>query len=172
MATRLVSEQEKVTRMPEKVVTEFQPIQMMGKKESDLPNAIKSLEEEQLQVSELTEIERSQIAEVAAHVKLLTSWLDVPLHIDPAAFSEVVLMPDGQVSLINNGAKILSLPLESLPGSVLVKLLVEVVPEIKRILQEKKQQLGGTATLLERSGKELKKISPAVPRSQVESVGS
>jgi hypothetical protein len=158
----LTTEVEKA-RTQDKV--EFPSIQMRDRKESDIPMAIKSLEEDELQISELTEIERNQQAEVSTHLKKVIGYLDTPMQIDPAAFCDVVLTPEGKINLVNNGALIGSIPVEKLPGSVLLRVLGETIPEIKRLLVERKGQMAGRTDIYDKSIKEFRKVSAAVPVS-------
>jgi len=144
---------------------EFPPIQMRERKESEIPAAIKSLEGDELQISELSEIERNQQVEVSTHLRKVIGYLDTPMHIDPSAFSDVVLTPDGKINLVNNGALVGSIPVEKLPGSVLLRVLAEIIPEIKRLLGERKEQIAGRTDIYDKSIKEFRKVAAAVPGS-------
>jgi hypothetical protein len=84
-------------------------------------------------------------------------------------FSEIILTPEASVSLLNNGNLVASLPLESLPGSALISVLVQAVPEIKRLLVERKTVTADRASLLEKSAIEFKKVAAAIPKSVSES---
>src|SRR5271169_962031 len=106
---------------------EYPALRVAERKDVELPISIKAIEEEELQLSELTEIEKGQLVEVVSQLKQVISSLDTPIHIDPSAFAEVVLMPDGNISLTNNGNPVLSVPMESLPGSAMISVLVQVV---------------------------------------------
>lgn len=142
---------------------EFPPLQMNERKESDLPIFIKSLEEEELQIAELYDVEKSNLNEVTSHLKSIIASLNTPLRIDPVSFSEVVLSPQGKIFLVNNGTVITSVPLENLSAPVLIKVLVEVVPEIKRLLVKRKIQMGARADVLEKSAREFGKVSASFP---------
>ena len=93
---------------------EYPALNVAERKDVELPVSIKAIEEEELQLSELSEIEKSQLLELVSHLKQILSSLDTPIHIDPSAFSEVVLTPDGNIALTNNGNFVLSLPMERL----------------------------------------------------------
>ena len=142
---------------------EYPELRVEAKKEVELPVSIKSIEEEELQLSELNEIEKAQLQEVVSHLRLLLEAIDTPIHIDPSAFSEIVLTPAGEVSLTNNGNSIVSMPMEKLPGSALISVLIQVLPEIKRIMVEKKLATADRAQILERSAKEFRKVTAALP---------
>ncbi len=145
---------------------EYPSLQVDQRRDVELPAAIKSLEEEELQITELKAIEKTHLTEVVSHLKQAVLSLGVPVHIDPSAFSEVILTPDGKVSLVNNGSEITSMPLEKLPGSAMVSVLMQSVPELKRLLVEKKSGIGERATVLEKSAKEFRKVVAALPSSE------
>ena len=142
---------------------EFPTLRVAERKDVELPVSIKAIEEEELQLSELNEIEKSQLLELVSHLKQVLVSLDTPIHIDPSAFSEVVLTKYGNISMINSGNLVVSVPMESLPGSAMISVLIQVVPEIKRLLVEKKAATADHVTVLEKSAKEFKKVSAALP---------
>ena len=142
---------------------EYPELRVEGRKDVELPVSIKSIEEEELQLSELNEIEKSQLLEVVSHLKQVLSSVDTPIHVDPSALSEVVLTPSGDISLMNNGVPVASMPMETLPGTALISVLVQVLPEIKRILVEKKLATADRAQILEKSAKEFRKVTAALP---------
>src|SRR5579862_8956536 len=114
---------------------ELPPLDMgrRERKEADLPLAIKGLEEEELQIAELTEIEKAQLTDLASSLKALLKSLDTPLHVDSASFSpEVVVTPEGMARLENEGVLVASIPIESIPSQILIKMLMEMIPDIKR----------------------------------------
>ena len=142
---------------------EYPALHIEERKEVELPVSIKSIEEEELQLSELYAIEKSQLHEVVTHLVQLLKSVDTPIHMDPSSFSDVVLMPDGKITLANSGNAIASFPIESLPGSAMISVLVQTVPEIKRILVEKKLATAERTSVLEKSAKEFRKVTAALP---------
>jgi hypothetical protein len=137
---------------------------------TQLPVSIKALEEEEVLLSQLTEIERGHIGENVSSLKQLIKQLDTPIHVDPSTFvSEVVINPAGQVMLLSNGAPVIPpISLERLPGPAIISILIQAVPEIKRLLVEKKTTTADRASVLEKTAKEFRSVAAAIPKPKSE----
>jgi hypothetical protein len=136
----------------------------------DINFAIKSLQEETQQIFELIEMERTYSAEVSNQLKQIIMPLNLSYHIKPesisktdSSISDVVLTPQGMVCVFNNAGSMISRPLESFQSDVLIRILLEVIPEIKVMLNEKRQKMSGRVMTLERVAKELRKVPALVP---------
>ena len=162
------------------VETQSQPVQSQvlhknqsaqgGRSDLDINMAIKSLQEETQQIFELIEMERTYGAEVSNQLKQIIMPLNLSYHIKPesisktdSSISDVVLTPQGMVCVFNNAGSMISRPLESFQSDVLIRILLEVIPEIKVMLNEKRQKMSGRVMTLERVAKELRKVPALVP---------
>jgi hypothetical protein len=141
-----------------------------GRSDLDINMAIKSLQEETQQIFELIEMERTYGAEVSNQLKGIIMPLNLSYHIKPesisksdSSISDVVLTPQGMVCVFNNAGSMISRPLESFQSDVLIRILLEVIPEIKVMLNEKRQKMSGRVMTLERVAKELRKVPALVP---------
>jgi hypothetical protein len=141
-----------------------------GRTDLDINMAIKSLQEETQQIFELIEMERTYGAEVSNQLKQIIMPLNLSYHIKPesisktdSSISDVVLTPQGMVCVFNNAGSMISRPLESFQSDVLIRILLEVIPEIKVMLNEKRQKMSGRVMTLERVAKELRKVPALVP---------
>ncbi len=147
-----------------------------GRTDLDINMAIKSLQEETQQIFELIEMERTYGAEVSNQLKQIIMPLNLSYHIKPesisktdSSISDVVLTPQGMVCVFNNAGSMISRPLESFQSDVLIRILLEVIPEIKVMLNEKRQKMSGRVMTLERVAKELRKVPALVPTKSVSS---
>jgi hypothetical protein len=141
-----------------------------GRNESDINLAIRSLQEETQQIFELIEMERTYGGEVSTQLKQIIMPLNLSYHIKPesisktdSSISDVVLTPQGMICVFNNQGSMISRPLESFQSDVLIRILLEVIPEIKVMLNEKRQKMSGRVMTLERVAKELRKVPALTP---------
>jgi len=141
-----------------------------GRTDLDINFAIKSLQEETQQIFELIEMERTYGAEVSTQLKQIINPLNLSYHIKPesisktdSSISDVVLTPQGMVCVFNNAGSMISRPLESFQSDVLIRILLEVIPEIKVMLNDKRQKMSGRVMTLEKVAKELRKVPALVP---------
>ncbi|MHB8567133.1 MAG: hypothetical protein ACYC7D_11450 [Nitrososphaerales archaeon] len=143
------------------------------KTESDFAISIKSLQEESLQISELTEMERTYGAEVITSLKQVIEPLNVSYHVKPGSISkadstlsDVILTPQGVVCLIHNNGTVNSKTLESLQSETLVKILAEIIPEVRSLLVDKRQKISGRVGMLEKVAREFRKVASTLPTRQ------
>ena len=141
-----------------------------SRSDMDINIAIKSLQEETQQIFELIEMERTYGAEVSTQLKNIINPLNLSYHIKPeslsktdSSISDVVLTPQGMVCVFNNAGSMISRPLESFQSDVLIRILLEVIPEIKVMLNDKRQKMSGRVMTLEKVAKELRKVPALVP---------
>ena len=137
----------------------------VGPNESEITNSIKSLQEETQQISELLEMERSYSYEVTTQLKQIIVPLNASYHVKPdsvsktdSSISDVVLTPQGVVCVFYSTGTVVSRPLESITSEVLIRILAEVVPEVKVLMNERRQKLSGRVMTLEKLSKEMKKV--------------
>lgn len=165
--------QQQTPEKPQRGSQAQQPSQFQqqgAKSELDINFAIKSLQEETQQIFELIEMERTYGSEVSNQLKQIIMPLNLSYHIKPesisktdSSISDVVLTPQGMVCVFNNAGSMISRPLESFQSDVLIRILLEVIPEIKVMLNEKRQKMSGRVMTLERVAKELRKVPALVP---------
>jgi hypothetical protein len=141
-------------------------VQMQGgPNESEITNSIKSLQEETQQISELIEMERSYSSEVTTQLKQIIIPLNASYHVKPdsvsktdSSISDVVLTPQGVVCVFYSTGTVITRPLESITSEVLIRILAEVIPEVKVLMNERRQKLSGRVMTLEKLSKEMKKV--------------
>ncbi len=158
------------SQSPQSVVTPHKPVSQASRSDLDINFAIKSLQEETQQIFELIEMERTYGAEVSTQLKQIINPLNLSYHIKPesisktdSSISDVVLTPQGMVCVFNNAGSMISRPLESFQSDVLIRILLEVIPEIKVMLNDKRQKMSGRVMTLEKVAKELRKVPALVP---------
>ncbi|MDG6904423.1 MAG: hypothetical protein JRN20_01405 [Nitrososphaerota archaeon] len=141
--------------------------------ETEITNSIKSLQEETQQISELVEMERSYSAEVSNQLKQIILPLNASYHIKPesiskndSSISDAVLTPQGIVCVFYASGNVISRPLESITSEVLIRILSEVIPEAKILMNEKRQKLSGRVMMLEKLSKEMRKVPNTGQRSK------
>lgn len=155
-------------------------VKMQGSiNETEVSNSIRSLQEESQQISELIEMERSYATEVAAQLKQIIMPLNASYHIRPesisksdSSISDVVLTPQGLVCVFYNSGNVVSRPLESITSEVLIRILAEVIPDAKSLMNERRQKLSGRVMTLEKLSKEMRKVPTAGGRQRTQSIGS
>ncbi|MDG6998586.1 MAG: hypothetical protein JRN15_05670 [Nitrososphaerota archaeon] len=142
-------------------------------KESEIGPSIKALQEESLQISELSEMERNYVIEVISYIKQLIEPVGVSFHIKPASvaksdssLSDVVLTPQGMVCLMYNSGLVSTRTLESLQTETLVRILVEVLPELSAIFSEKREKLSVRVGMLEKMAREFRKVAVVPTKKQ------
>ena len=160
---------EQQSQPPQVVAPHKNPAQA-SRSDLDINFAIKSLQEETQQIFELIEMERTYGAEVSTQLKQIINPLNLSYHIKPesisktdSSISDVVLTPQGMVCVFNNAGSMISRPLESFQSDVLIRILLEVIPEIKVMLNDKRQKMSGRVMTLEKVAKELRKVPALVP---------
>lgn len=135
-------------------------------KDGEIGVSVKALQEESLQIMELVEMERAYSVEVVQLLKQLIEPLNTAYHVKPGAISksdssirDVVLTPQGVVCIIHDNGTINSRNLEALPSEIMVRVLSEVVPEVKEVLTEKRQKISGRVGMLEKITREFRKVA-------------
>jgi len=144
-----------------------------GLNETEVSNSIKSLQEESQQISELAEMERSYSLEVTNQIKQIILPLNASYHIKPqsvskndSSISDVVLTPQGVVCVFYSSGTVVSRPLESITSEVIIRILSEVIPDAKALMNERRQKLSGRVMTLEKLSKEMRKVPSAGGRSK------
>ncbi|MHB1867411.1 MAG: hypothetical protein ACYCPP_00520 [Nitrososphaerales archaeon] len=144
-----------------------------GLNETEISNSIKSLQEESQQISELVEMERSYSLEVSNQLKQIIMPLNASYHIKPqsvskndSSISDVVLTPQGVVCVFYSSGTVAARPLESINSEVLIRILSEVIPDAKVLMNERRQKLSGRVMMLEKLSKEMRKVPTAGGRSK------
>ncbi len=139
-------------------------------KDTEVALSIKALAEEQLQISELSEMERTYATEVIGLLKQVIEPLNNTFHIKPTSLSktdssiqDVVLTPQSIVVVMHSTGTINSRPLETFSTEILMRIIAEVVPEAKRYLVEKRQKITGRVGSLEKIAREFRKLSTQGP---------
>ncbi|MDG6922426.1 MAG: hypothetical protein JRN67_03935, partial [Nitrososphaerota archaeon] len=74
--------------------------------------------------------------------------------------------PQGIVCVFYASGNVISRPLESITSEVLIRILSEVIPEAKILMNEKRQKLSGRVMMLEKLSKEMRKVPNTGQRSK------
>lgn len=134
-------------------------------KESGIVPTLKNLAEESLQISELSEMEKTYANEVTTLLKQLIIPLNTTFHVRPSSLSktdnsiqDVVLTQQGMICVIHSHGTINSRPLETFSTEILLRVLTEVIPEARKLLIERRQKITGRVGSLEKIAKELRKM--------------
>ena len=129
-------------------------------------NMIKGLREESQQISDLKDIERSHVANVVSNLRRLIepigkSYQIIPntLHRIDKNVSGVILTPQGTLCLFYSNGLIVTKSLDNLSSDSLVRVLDQVLPEIKKHFSEQRRRIAMRTTLLERVAGELRVVS-------------
>ena len=143
-----------------------------GLNEPEVTNSLKALSEEFQQISELVEMEKSYLADVTTQLKQMITPLNASYHIKPesvskndSSISDVVLTPQGIVCVFYNSGTVVTRPLESIASEVLIRILGEVIPDVKALMNERRQKLSGRVMTLEKLSKEIRKVPTVGGRS-------
>ncbi len=135
-------------------------------KESEIDSSLKTLQEESRQLVELAEMEKTYASEVVNQLKQIIGPLGATYHVQTAwktnadgLVSDAVLTAEGMICVTYNNGAVHSKPLESTSSETLLKILAEVIPEVKRVMMEKRQNMGLRASLLERIAREIAKVA-------------
>ena len=134
----------------------------------------RELQEESTLIAQLWEMEKMRSAEVFASLRRILEANGKSFHLNPDLLkrvdknvTDVVLTPQGMICLIFNNGQIVTRPLENLSTESLVRVMGQVLPEMKTILAERRRKLSARAGILERMADELKGISDsAFPKSR------
>ncbi len=134
--------------------------------EDDLIALIKTVQEEFLKIKELTDLEKTYTSDAISALRQFIGSLGKSYHLDPTLLSKVdrnvadiVLTAQGSICLVYNNGRMVTRSIENLSSESLVRVLVQILPEIKISLVEKRQKLLSRASVLERASAELKKIA-------------
>jgi len=99
-------------------------------------------------------------------LKQLIEPFNVSLHVKPSAVSkndasitDVLLTPQGTVCIVHNNGSINTRSFDALPSEILMRILVEVVPEVKKLLSDKRQKINARVNMLEKVAREFRKLS-------------
>lgn len=155
-------EQQQISASPKAAAQELSNSQA---KDTEIIGTIKSIAEESLQISELSEMERTYSLEVIALLKQVIEPLNCAFHIRPTSLSksdssiqDVVLTPQGTVCIMHSHGTINSRQLDNFSTEILLRIINEVIPEAKRLLVEKRQKITGRVGSLEKIAKEFRKL--------------
>ena len=136
-------------------------------KDSEVNLSIRFLSEELLQISELSEMERGYAGELAAYLKQFLEPMGMPFHIKPSSLlrsdsslSDVILTPQGTLILMHNNGMVNSKSLDSLQSETLLRILNELIPEMKSVLSERRQKISGRVGMLEKATREFRRVPP------------
>ena len=142
------------------------------KLDAEINLSIRFLSEELLQISELSEMERGYATELASYLKQFLEPLGTPFHIKPSSIlksdnslADVVLTPQGTLILMHNNGMVNSKALESLQTETLLRILNELIPEIKTSLAERRQKISGRVGMLEKATREFRRVPPPTPQT-------
>ncbi len=147
-------------------------------KDPEVVTLLKSVRETAVQLKELMDMEKAYTADAIAVLKEFIEPLGKSYHLDPTLLSkvdhniiDVVLTPQGSICLIYNNGSIVTRSLENLSSESLMRVLTQILPEIKISLEEKRQRLSVRTSFLEKVSEEIKNMPNISPkqRSRIDS---
>ena len=110
-------------------------------------------------------MERTYASEVATQLKQIILPLNLSYHIKPdtiskndASITDAILTPQGIVCVFSSAGTVITKPVETFQSEVIMRILKEVIPEAKALMNEKRQKLSGRVVALEKISKELRKM--------------
>lgn len=166
-------EQNQVSSNP-KTTTQLTIGSQQQQKDSEVNLSIRFLSEELLQISELSEMERGYAGELAAYLKQFLEPMGMPFHIKPSSLlrsdsslSDVILTPQGTLILMHNNGMVNSKSLDSLQSETLLRILNELIPEMKSVLSERRQKISGRVGMLEKATREFRRVPPGTSATTV-----
>ncbi len=134
--------------------------------EESVITMIRDLREEAMQIADLREIEHSHAANVVSTLRKLIEPMGKSFHINPISLhridknvTDVVLTPQGSICLVYGNGLIVTRSLENLSSESLVRVLDQVLPEIKVVLSDQRRKISLRTGLLEKVAGELKSLS-------------
>ena len=134
--------------------------------EDSVLNLIKGLREESQQIVDLKEIERLEVTNVVSNLRRLIEPIAKSYQIVPSSLHRidknvtgVILTPQGTLCLFYTNGLIVTKSLDNLSSESLVKVLDQVLPEVKKHFAEQRRRIAMRTTLLERVAGELKVVS-------------
>jgi hypothetical protein len=155
----LLSSTKSETRVREEV-----PITQVN--EQDLVSLVRTVQDESVRIKELSDLERTYMADTIGVLRQFIASIGKSYHLDPTLLSrvdrniaDIVLTAQGSICLIYNNNRVVTRSLENLSSESLIRVLNQILPEIKISLVEKRQKLLSRAGLLEKVSIELKKIA-------------
>ena len=143
------------------------PLEQSGGRVSELTSQIKSLYDEYMQVSELSEMEKASIAEATSLLKVQLALLNLSFRIQSSTVlkegssrvADAIVTSEGRLVLVERDGMVRSQPLEKLSAESLLMVLGEIVPQIKTHLQNRREQIGMSLGMLDKANRELRRIS-------------
>ncbi len=112
-------------------------------------------------------MERGYAGELAAYLKQFLEPMGMPFHIKPSSLlrsdsslSDVILTPQGTLILMHSNGMVNSKSLDSLQSETLLRILNELIPEMKSVLSERRQKISGRVGLLEKATREFRRVPP------------
>jgi len=137
-------------------------------------NIVRELHEESTLISQLSDMERTHSTEVMVSLRRLLEANGKSFHLSPEMLArveknvtDVVLTPQGSICLIHNNGQFVTRSLENLSSESLMRVLGQILPEVKISLAERRRKLSVRAGLFEQMAGDLKDISDAAfPKSR------
>lgn len=134
-------------------------------KDTDVLSLIRDVREESLKIKELSEMEKVHFSETVAVMRQFIEALGKSYHLDTSLLSkvdrnisDVVLTPQALICLVYNDGSIVTRSLENLSAESLVRVLAQILPEIKIFLEDNRHKLSVRAGIIEKVAEEMKGI--------------
>jgi|GEM_PF-3198256 hypothetical protein len=138
----------------------------------NLPGLVRALQQEILDVMELSETEKAYAAQIKETLKRVISSLGRSFRLDPSLFrklprnvTDVVLSPQGIFCLTYNDNSISTRSLENLSTESLLMVLERLLPEIEQEITDRHRKLIIRVAVLERISNEIKNVPTIGPIS-------
>jgi hypothetical protein len=132
-------------------------------KDPEVIALFKSVRESAVRVRELMDMEKAFTSDVINVLREFIEPLGRSYHLDPSLLSkidpnvvDIVLTPQGSICLIYGNGSMITRSLENLSSESLMRVLTQILPEVKISLEERRQKLSLRTSFLEQVSGEIK----------------
>jgi len=145
-----------------------QEVQAVSYKTSDpIQEALRTISEEALQLSECLWQERKLIRELSSLLKLILKQLNMSFSLPADVFprtdkvQQVILSDEAHLILINDKNEVSSKALEDCPPATISSMLAFVIPELGKGLASHRKEINSRISLFDKVNQELKNLQYA-----------
>ncbi len=147
--------------------------QQKGSKPEGGPvNALRDIQEEFLQIAELTSMEKNYAKELSNCLRQVTSVLkfSVPISTEvfPMPVKQAALSSEGNVLVTQENGPTSSKPLEEFDSETAVKIIGDALPKLRVAASNYRKKIASRVTLLEEVMPELRRLVRAIQEEKVE----
>jgi hypothetical protein len=142
---------------------------------STLVESLRDIQSEYMLLEDLYEKEKDYSMRLSEMMKQLQFEVDSTIPIRPQAIGqpckEAYLVSEAVVVLVDDKGNKISRPLYKLPPNVIVSVIQECAPELRRLIAEKRRETITRVKALERVLREMKKAETTFKQTKKEEIG-